>query len=47
MSPLQDLVGTIIDSFGSFLTSMLTGLFDIFLGPLWTAIAQALGLPAA
>ena len=47
MSPLQDFVSTIIDSFGSFLTAMFTGLFNIFLGPLWTAIAQALGLPAA
>ena len=45
MSPLQDFVSTFIDSFGAFLTAIFTGWYNIFLGPLWTVVAQAMGLP--
>ena len=33
------------DSFGAFLTAIFTGWYNIFLGPLWTVVAQAMGLP--
>jgi hypothetical protein len=42
---LHDLASTVIDSFGAFLTALFTGFYATFVGPLWTAIATALGLP--
>lgn len=45
MSPAQDFVSTLIDSFGAFLTALFNGWYNIFLGPLWTVLAQAIGLP--
>lgn len=44
---LKDLVSTVFDSLGAFLTVLFTGWYDAFLGPLFTAIATALGLPVA
>jgi hypothetical protein len=45
MSPMKDLLSTVIDSFGAFLTALWTGWYDSFLGPFFTAVATALGLP--
>lgn len=42
----KDFISTIIDSFGGFLNNLLTGIYESFIGPLFTAIATALGLPA-
>jgi hypothetical protein len=45
VNTMQDLAETIFDSFGSFLTTLLNGFFNAFIGPLWTAMASAFGLP--
>lgn len=41
----KDFISVVIDSFGTFLETLLVGWYDSFIGPLFTAIATALGLP--
>lgn len=45
MSPLKDLITTLIDSFGAFMTTLLTGWYDAFIGPFFTVVAGWFGLP--
>jgi hypothetical protein len=42
---LKDLVSTLIDSFGAFLTALFTGWYDSFVGPMFALVATWLGLP--
>jgi hypothetical protein len=44
-STMQDLVNTLFNSLGSFLTTLLNGFYNAFIGPVWTAMASAFGLP--
>lgn len=47
VNTMQDFASTVFDSLGAFLTTLLNGFFSAFIGPMWTAIASAFGLPVA
>lgn len=44
---LQSIADTLIGSFGAFLDLVLAGFYNVFLAPIWTALATAFGLTVA